>query len=184
METETIYMLTRMGIALVLGWSVLLAYHRCRVGYHRQRLFEIRDKLLDFAADGRIPFEHAAYGMLRSTINGFIRHAHRMTLTQMVLFFFACRKKHMMVLVDSFETRWNSAKRDLDEETSKQLDAYLHETHLAIGGYLVGPVLPLLLLLLASAAAANWCSTKVGRMKSRLKQMVDNLDRTALATGG
>ena len=42
----------------------------------RQKLFDLRDNLYDYALQNEISFDAHAYGMLRSTLNASIRHAH------------------------------------------------------------------------------------------------------------
>src|SRR5437899_1072828 len=58
---------------------------RYRIDAFRYKLFVLRDALFDAAADGMMPFDHPAYGMLRQYINGFIRFAHRLTTTTLLL---------------------------------------------------------------------------------------------------
>jgi hypothetical protein len=43
-------------------------------------MFALRDELFDDASEGQIAFDSAAYGILRKTMNGGIRFAHRMNL--------------------------------------------------------------------------------------------------------
>jgi len=59
---------------------------RYRIDAFRYKLFVIRDSLFDAAADGVIPFDHPAYGMMRQYINGLIRFAHRLNTTTLVFF--------------------------------------------------------------------------------------------------
>ena len=51
----------------------------------RQRLFDLRGDLFDYAAAGAISFNHPAYGTLRTRINRLIRFAHRFTSSQLLL---------------------------------------------------------------------------------------------------
>jgi hypothetical protein len=51
----------------------------------RQRLFNLRGELFDYAASGAVPFDHPAYGLLRTRINRLIRFAHRFTGIQLLL---------------------------------------------------------------------------------------------------
>jgi hypothetical protein len=45
----------------------------------RSELFDLRDELFDYAADGNIAFEEDRYGTLRMWLNALIRMAHRVT---------------------------------------------------------------------------------------------------------
>ena len=184
MEPDTILSLVRTVVALMGGVWILLALHRCRIERHRQRLFQIRDAVFTFAADGNIAFTHPAYGMVRSTVNGFIRHAHRISLVQMIAFLYLSRRDRLTILTDSFDARWASATRDLDDSVRDHLRNCIRQTNITVGTYLVGPVMPLVLFLLGSAYIATRCVRTVGIVKSRLKRVADELDRTALACGG
>ena len=53
--------------------------------YFRQPLFEQRDALFDLADRKGIPFNDVAYVEARSTINAFIRFAHRISFSRLVL---------------------------------------------------------------------------------------------------
>ena len=68
------------GIWLILFWL----YRDYCVDRFRQELFALRDDLFDEAESGLVAFEHPAYGMLRSTMNGFIRFGHRLGLIQLI----------------------------------------------------------------------------------------------------
>lgn len=60
-------------------------YQDYRTDAVRQKLFNLRDDLFDEAAKGNISFDHPAYVMLRTTINGFVRFAHRLNLIHTIL---------------------------------------------------------------------------------------------------
>ena len=69
------------GLWLVTFWL----FHDYRIDALRQRLFDLRAELFDYAASGAVPFDHPAYGLLRRRMNLMIRFAHRFTLIQLVL---------------------------------------------------------------------------------------------------
>jgi hypothetical protein len=50
-----------------------------RLDAFRQRMFQLRDELFDYAADGSISFDDPAYRLLRQSMNGAIRYAHHLT---------------------------------------------------------------------------------------------------------
>jgi hypothetical protein len=64
-------------------WDVFFKAYR--LDALRQRLFNLRGDLFDYAATGAISFNHPAYGMLRTRINRLIRFAHRFTSMQLLL---------------------------------------------------------------------------------------------------
>jgi hypothetical protein len=53
---------------------------------YRQKLFEVRDELFDFAREGGISFSDPAYIALRANINGLIRFSHVMGVTRLAAF--------------------------------------------------------------------------------------------------
>ncbi len=113
-------LLSLIGIWIWLAWL----YPEYATDIFRQRMFALRDRLFDEALEGRIAFTHPAYGMLRSTMNGFIRFAHRISLGQMLWI--------MMVpsaQPDSraFTQRWESALSTLDPNTRDHIEQYLQE---------------------------------------------------------
>lgn len=183
MDTTMVYSMVRTAVALLACIWILSAIHRCRVERHRQKLFEIRDALFDYAAAGNIAFTHPAYAMVRSTINGFIRHAHRISVVQMIAFLFLSRRDRLTILTDSFDKRWAVATRDLDAGVRNHLWDSVRQTNLAVATYFAGSLVPLLLCLLGSAYVASRCVRLVTAIESRVKQALDELDRTALACG-
>src|SRR5579862_226779 len=71
-------------IRSVIGLAVLwfIWYYGIRLvllARFRQKLFGIRDRLFDYAAEGNIEFSDPAYGSLRSMMNSLIRFAHKVT---------------------------------------------------------------------------------------------------------
>jgi hypothetical protein len=68
-------------------------YWDYRVDQFRQKVFSLRDRLFDDAAAGRIPFNHKAYGIMRLTLNGSIRFAHRLNLLYFLIVAFRTRDR-------------------------------------------------------------------------------------------
>ena len=65
-----------LSIGLLLLWFLLFwCWRGYRIDAFRQRLFSLRDKLFDYAANGSVSFDEPAYMMLRNRINGMIRFA-------------------------------------------------------------------------------------------------------------
>ena len=66
-----------------LWWFLFWPYRDLRVDKFRQEMFALRDELFDYAgSSAQLSFDDTSYGILRSAINGFIRHGHRFTLWQ------------------------------------------------------------------------------------------------------
>src|SRR5882672_8095868 len=72
-------------LALLLLWVLLFHFwRRYRVDSLRERLFELRGELFDYAAAGDVSFSDPAYTRLRMLMNSMIRFAHRFTTSRVV----------------------------------------------------------------------------------------------------
>lgn len=74
-------------VAIVMTTIVYLQWRRFEVEAYRQRLFLIRDRLFDYAAEGLYGFADAEYVGLREEINANIRWAHRLTTPRFLTVF-------------------------------------------------------------------------------------------------
>jgi hypothetical protein len=68
-------------ISVLLFWIMIFWFYRgyC-VDLYRQKVFRLRAELFDDAMNGKLPFNHKSYGLLRVTMNGSIRFAHKLNL--------------------------------------------------------------------------------------------------------
>lgn len=57
----------------------------------RQDLYQIRDNLFLYAAEGNISFDHPAYRVSRDYLNGAIRYSHKLSLSSLVGFLVASK---------------------------------------------------------------------------------------------
>jgi hypothetical protein len=69
----------------ILWWLFAWLYYDYRLAILRFKLFSVRDSLFLYAAEGKISFEEPAYIMTRTTINGALRFAHRLTLGKLLI---------------------------------------------------------------------------------------------------
>ena len=58
----------------------------------RQEMFALRYELFDLWAKSKIEFNHPAYRLTETTINGFIRFGHRISFTQVFISSLLCCK--------------------------------------------------------------------------------------------
>lgn len=72
-------------LSLALLWMLLWFYVEYTIDSFRQKVFTLRDEMFDMASSGKIPFNHKAYGRLRSTMNGSIRFAEEISLARLFL---------------------------------------------------------------------------------------------------
>ena len=73
---------TLLTLLIVVGFWL---WPSVRLDSFRQNMFALRDELFDYAASGKISFSHPAYRLLRQSMNGFIRHGHRLRLFQVIM---------------------------------------------------------------------------------------------------
>ena len=118
-------------ISLTGIWCLLfILYRDYRADSLRQDLFEIRDELFDQAASGLVDFDEPAYDMLRETLNGNIRFAHRLSLLRVV--FIAAVPGVATASRRSgkeFESKWQSHVDNVSLEAKEELIAFQNRMH-------------------------------------------------------
>lgn len=160
-------------------WAVVCLYLEYRVDCFRQDIFELRGELFEAAASGLIAFDHPGYGLLRSTLNGFIRFGHRLGLMEVLLSFWLVRGAAAAAV--SFEREWQACTKNLPGDVRQSLTALRKKMNLL--------VLKHLLTSPAFALAAAPLALII--LAKRLRRQVDGwnfapfskLDSTALAYG-
>lgn len=131
--------------------GILFMLNRLRavaVDHFRHGIFTLRDGLFDRAAAGAISFGHPAYGMLRSTMNGFLRWGERMRLLDVVLLL-AFTRHEDRVAGDRFDARWKRAVADLSASDREWLESYRNRMRRVVIRYLIvgSPVLTVTLVI-------------------------------------
>jgi hypothetical protein len=136
MNNQEAFALMRSALALLgLAYLFFWRYRQFRIDSFRQKIFVLRDELFDEAHRGLIAFDHRAYGILRSTMNGYIRFSHHLTFWHFLVLAIWGRNDDM----SSFEQAWKQAISELDEETRQRLISYRNRMDaLAIRHVLVG----------------------------------------------
>lgn len=178
MDSETIYSAIQSLLCLlVILWVVFWGLPGYRLDRYRQSLFEIRDRLFDYAAAGNVSFDHDAYGMLRSTINGFIRFAHRISLSQIVLLIILARWDRQRV-THSFGDRWIKNTEGLPDDVREQLNSFLRDVNYQTARHALGYFADIL-----SYGVRSVCVAASFRDRARrfLKDVRDDIDTTAFA---
>lgn len=150
MNTQTIFTVLSSLISILGLWYLLFwRYHKLCMDTFRQSVFEMRDELFDYAADGNIDFQHPAYGVLRKMMNGFIRFGHHFSAWQGILFVVLTSKEDKDYLkANSFRTSWAHVTRDLDPSVKTQLNEFVSriETSAAYHFFLSSPLSIFLLI--------------------------------------
>ena len=147
----------------------------------RQSIFAIRDRLFDDARDGLVAFDHPAYGLLRQTMNGYIRFAHKFSLGYVVAL--SLLSPGLGQLKPSFAQRYEAATADLSPETRARLNRY----RARMEKELVEQVLfgsPLLLVTIVVPLVA-WVALKycMSPVISFFRSPINSVDSAAMAIG-
>jgi hypothetical protein len=124
--------LSLLGLAYVYFWL----YRDYRRDLLRTRLFKIRAELFDAAQSGRIDFNHPAYGLLRSTLNGFLRYGHKVGAFRLVMTALFLDPTEMEELYP-FKSQWQEAVRSLDSQTRDWLEELREQVHVALFTHLL-----------------------------------------------
>ena len=91
METLFIYQLLLLSV-LFLYFLWTYGIKKNLLDSYRQNLFELRDKLFDFAVKGNVEFNDKAYRAVRKRLNLMIRFAHRLNTIDLLLSGYLVRK--------------------------------------------------------------------------------------------
>jgi len=123
MKTEMAAQIIVTTISAVGIWyGFFFLYKEHTVNEFRHRMFALRDQLFDEAADGIIAFDHPAYGIMRTTMNGFIRFGHRISLFELGVSYLMLRKH--TPTNSSYLTRLNDSMKSLDKTAADKLRWY------------------------------------------------------------
>ena len=185
-ESQTLNTVLSSLISILGLWYLLFwLYRDYRTDVFRQELFALRDTLFDLGSAELIDFAHPAYGMLRSTLNGFIRFAHRLTLLQAFLFLLFSWK-NTLETDDRFEYRWDMVATDLSPILRERLDEIIQRMHTIVLKYLVlsSPILVLSTLTII-VPIMLWIAGHffMGRLVNSLRKPLTRIDMVAVAFG-
>ncbi len=145
-------------------------------------MFKLRDELFDEADSGLIEFDHPAYGVLRSTMNGFIEFGHRLTFWHFVFYGIMVREKDNRTEA-SFEHAWEEASGNLDGKTKERLLVYRKKMELlAVKHVMFGT--PEAHIILAPLALLLVLAGLLVFLFSRGERTIDALDEVQKRFGG
>jgi hypothetical protein len=102
----------------------------------RQDVFSLRDELFDEASRGAIRFDDPAYVILRTTMNGFIRYAHRLDFWNAVILI-TVEKRRRDLGAEPFEAAYQRAMQGLSESQVEMINKYYNRMNTTIVRFLV-----------------------------------------------
>jgi len=129
-------------------------YRDYRLDLLRQNLFALRDELFDLADEDKLNFEHRAYGMLRSTINGTIQYGHNLGFIELMSMFIATRRLATEHPAKRYSQRFREACSELDEETQRAVTSIHARMHLLIAEHVIFTSFTLMVTLVTLFIAA------------------------------
>lgn len=119
-----------LGIISIALWFLYFnLYQQYKVDKTRQELFAIRDEMFDFAAANNISFSHPAYIILRHTMNGMIRVAHKINWYSVIIIVLFTPRE---IGTRDFSEQFKKAQSDVDLATRKKLNDYLERMNRTI----------------------------------------------------
>jgi hypothetical protein len=128
----------------------------------RDRLFAIRERLFDYAADGNVSFDHPAYTKLRMRINSLIRFGYRLTFTRFAMgVIFITWKNAPYDREILFE--WENAVKELPADAQAELNSILDETLVLVVRHLVtgSPVMMAILVIFSVGELLGGITTRL-----------------------
>jgi hypothetical protein len=113
------------GLSVLAIWvGFFWLYRDYEIDRYRQRLFELRDELWDYAAEGHVAFDNPAYRLIRIRINGLIRFAHMLSCTWLVMALVAEKLRPSPEVIDKIEGEMVGALNSLPAPLYERLRDY------------------------------------------------------------
>ena len=159
------------GVFILLFW----AYRDYRVDSFRQDMFTLRDSLFDQAVEGKITFDAPAYGMLRMTINGFIRFGHRLTLPNSLCIAFALSRSNLPPSNTLFSKRLDSSLRNLDHDQRHLVREYHQRMNFLLVQHLLMSSPLLFLTIVVPLSVYFFTGVMIGKAVKMLRHPMDRL---------
>ena len=193
MNTESYAQILLFGLSVLTLWYFFFwIYKRHSVEIFRQKMFELRDQLFDEAMAGGVSFDHPAYKILRTTMNGFLRFGHRVTLLEFILTgVFLKKSVYRAAGRISFNEAWGLATKNVPKGQMEKLESYRQKMNdlVVIQAFLSTPFFLLFLvvgLVLARLPGSIYelCKRKVfNYISSMLKDPLNSVESTAMVCG-
>ena len=168
------------GISLLLIWSsIVWLWKDFFVDDFRQSMFRLRDELFILAVDGEIRFDHPAYGMQRSAMNGMIRFAHRISLSHLLTW-------HLFVgdigdqLQKDYVSRRDAALVTLDDVARKKVLAIRMRMHVLVITLCIKSSPILVVLVVPCIVALVLVQFSFGFVSMLFKTSLEALDAVAI----
>ena len=162
---------------------LLRLYRDYSVDRFRQDLFALRDEMFDYAASGGVEFRHPAYGLLRLTMNGFVRRADGLHLLRVVLLLLASPREDRRG-GGGLPAAWRRSLLDLDSHGQARMNDYRDRMRRIVAPYLLfrSPVMLATIIVPVVAASMGVTLTNFA-LRVLPNRWLDDLDAAAFEYG-
>jgi len=167
-----------LGLWIFFHWP----YANYRRDLLQSRLFTLRQELFDYARHGDISFQHPAYGVLRTTINGFIKVGPQLNLIG-IGFLLCILRSEDFDHREGYTERLDRLSADLPGDVSDKLRLIRFRLNFYILSHVVFTSLLTALVFLPGSAVLR-CVDGIRLLKPRTTHLrLDRVDTAALAIG-
>ncbi|MFF0919071.1 hypothetical protein ACFYE8_05140 [Rhizobium leguminosarum] len=122
-------------VVLVLNVLVFMGMRGLLTSVARQRVFEIRDRIFDMAAAGKIDFRSREYRAIRTSLEKLIRYAHDLSLTQFLIFRWHMRRNGYVRQESELRIAVNSIQ---DPEAQRKIRGLVSDAHQVMFWMMIG----------------------------------------------
>ena len=130
-----VYMLITL-IGLVILSFIYKQYKKAMLEFYRMDIFELRDELFDYAAEGNISFDNESYQLMRTLLNGYLRYAENLDISRFQKYQKAVKEKQLSS-DNFFKQQYSQKSRALTNEQKEKLDKYLLRSAFIAATYMV-----------------------------------------------
>jgi hypothetical protein len=170
-------------ISIIGIWYLSLWLFRdYNVDSFRQKIFGLRDELFDFAMNDSVDFGSPAYGMLRAAMNGMIRFAHRMSLSNLIIFLLLTNEKEIPASL-SFYKRWEENTKHLNPEVKAKLLDFRQRMNTIVMGHLIVSSPLLMLTVIVPICALILLKLFLNNIMNIFERQLNSIDSAALKIG-
>ncbi|HSS48163.1 MAG TPA: hypothetical protein VLX28_04385 [Thermoanaerobaculia bacterium] len=182
-QTATLANVLFSSAALIGLW---ILFHWFYSSYRRDllqnRLFELRQELFDYARTGAISFDDPAYGVLRTTINGFIRVGPRLSLTGVILFLCMIEEEDFDNMSEGYTARLQRLLAPLPPEAQKKLSGFKEKLNFTVLCHVIHTSV-LAVAIMWPIMGIMRCLDGIRGLKPGIRLSLDRFDNAALAIG-
>lgn len=130
-----VYMLITL-VGLVILSFIYKQYKKAMLEFYRMDIFELRDELFDYAAEGNISFDNESYQLMRTLLNGYLRYAENLDISRFQKYQKAVKEKQLSS-DNFFKQQYSQKSRALTNEQKEKLDKYLLRSAFIAATYMV-----------------------------------------------